>query len=254
MRIWFCAVPLILAVGLLAGCAMPQTAPGGTVPLPTEAPAAATEAPAAESTALLSWEGTSAQGACLALTILDTGEAQVGLCGDTPKTVEFSTGPDSEWAAVMSHFAPMDIETVEGHLYFQGQGTASGPAWERALTTWAKFTAQELDAGHTSAAGRTVLAWRLAEPTDQPGQCELLIVLAYGYAYANLAPCDGNGPAQVIAQGWLETAEWETFEGWLTTAARIEDAAGYLDAQGDAPLAAEDLTTWAAVVYARLAE
>lgn len=251
MRILYSLVTLMLTAGLaLAACVMPPATPGGTIPAPTAVPAG-------ESAARLSWEGTSAQGACLALTILDTGldtgEAQVGLCGDTPKTVEFSTGPDSEWAAVLSHFASVDVTTAEGHLRFQGQGTASGAAWEQALNTWAKFTAQELQAGRTSAAGRTVLAWRLAESPDQAGQCERLIVLAYGYAYANLAPCDGNGPAQLVAQGWLETAEWETLAGWLADAARIEDAAGYLDAHGDTPLTADELSAWAAAVYERIA-
>jgi hypothetical protein len=146
----------------------------------------------------------------------------------------------------------VEITTEEGQLHFQGQGTASGPAWERALNSWAKFTAQELDAGRTSAAGRTVLAWRLAESADQAGQCKLLVVLAYGYAYANLVPCEGNGPTQLVAQGWLETAEWETLDGWLISAARIEDAAGYLDAQGDGTLPVDGLTDWAAAVYERI--
>jgi hypothetical protein len=209
-------------------------------------------APTGDAASLLSWEGVSADGACLSLTILPDGEAQVGLCGDAPKTVEISTGPESEWAAVQSHFASMDAETPRGRIRFQGQGTASGAAWERALSAWAWFTAQELHAGRTSAAGRTALAWRLGESADQAGQCEMLLVMAYGYAYANLVPCEGNGQSQPLAQGWLETAEWETFEGWLTNRARVEGEAGYLDAQGSEPLAAEELDAWAAAVFERL--
>ncbi len=219
-----------------------------------EAGAGGTEAPAAEEPPLLSWEGLSAQGACMMLNILPSGEAQVGACGDTLKTVEFNTGPDSEWAAVLSHFAPIEAGTDSSRFQFQGQGSAGGPAWERALNTWAWFTAQELDAGRTSAAGRTALAWKLDEVEGEAGQCAMLLVTAYGYAYANTAPCDGNGPATPVAQGWLETAEWETLEGWLTNGARIEDAAGYLDAQGSEPLAVEELAAWANGVYSRLAE
>jgi len=212
----------------------------------------AAAAPADDDTPLLSWEGRAADGACLALTLLPDGRAQVGPCGDAPRTAEISAGPESEWAAVQNHFAAMEAETPTGRIRFQGQGTASGPAWARALDTWAWFTAQELHAGRTSAAGRTALAWRLGESAEQAGQCELLLVMAYGYAYANLAPCEGNGQSQPLAQGWLQTAEWETFEGWLTRGARVEDETGYLDAQGSEALPTDELDAWAAAVYERL--
>lgn len=208
--------------------------------------------PAGDDTPLLSWEGESADGACLALTLLPNGRAQVGLCGDAPKTVEISAGPESEWGAVQNHFAAMESETPTGRIRFQGQGAASGPAWERALSTWAWFTAQELQSGRISAAGRTALAWQLGESADQAGQCEMLLVMAYGYTYANLTPCEGNGQSQPLAQGWLETADWETFEGWLTHSARVEDEAGYLDAQGSEPLAVGELDAWAAAAFERL--
>ncbi len=79
-----------------------------------------------------------------------------------------------------------------------------------------------------------------------------LVVLAYGYGYAMIVPCEG-GPATIVGEGWLTDAEMATFSTWVSEGARVETEAGYLDAQGATPLREEDVATYAQAVYERLA-
>jgi hypothetical protein len=200
---------------------------------------------------ILVWQG-DVQGACHTLQIGASGEAAAGLCGDAAgATMTF--GPDNtEWDAVRTHFGPIDAHAYLGRVIFAGSGDATGPLWGEALAAWASFTAQEMIAGRTSAAGRTVVAWQLDELADRPGQCRHLIGLAYGYAYANVIPC-GGGQAEQLAAGWLTEDELATLITWSLENSRVDDPAGYVDTLGTAPLEATTVAEWAAAVYDRLA-
>ncbi|MCC6455672.1 MAG: hypothetical protein IT328_12050 [Caldilineaceae bacterium] len=201
--------------------------------------------------ALLTWEG-EIDGACHTLTIQANGEAAVTLCGDAPTNTTTLDAQTGEWAAIQEHFGMIDAETPAGKITFGGQGSAEGDLWAQALATWASFTAMELNTGQTSASARTILAWKVTDTAEHSGQCSHLVVLAYGYAYANLIPCDGNGPSTQIAAGWLTDSELATLYQWVATGARVEGDAGYLDVQGSEPVSPEEITTWAKAIYARM--
>jgi hypothetical protein len=207
---------------------------------------------------LLVWEG-EIDGACHTLTIAPSSEATVALCGDAPSDTPSSTTIltiNTEWAAIQAHFGTVSGETNMGTILFQGQGSATGAQWAQALATWASFTAMEIKAGRVGAAARTTLAWQITDTAEHSGQCSQLLVLAYGYAYANLIPCDSdgnsNGQATSVAMGWLSDTELDTFTEWVSDGARVEGDAGYLDAKGSTPITADEITTWAKAVYARM--
>ena len=213
--------------------------------LPPAAPFAVVEQP------VLVWQG-DIQGACHTLQIGAAGEAAAGVCGDAPTATATLSPGNGEWEAVLAHFGAVDARAYFGRVILAGRGDAAGQVWGEELATWASFTAQEIIAGRTSAAGRTVVAWQLAELADRPGQCRHLIVLAYGFAYANVMPC-GGGQAEQLATGWLSDDELATLVTWRMERSRVDDAAGYVDTLGTAPLAAGDVAAWAAAVYDRLA-
>ncbi len=213
-------------------------------PIPTEP-----EAPASDP--ILTWQG-EIDGACHELRAWPDGTAQAGVCGDAPSMTAQLLSPTDEWQAVQAHFGSIEAETPHGVITFSGSGTATSETWANALATWAEFAAMETITGRPSATGRTRLAWQMDELADYPGQCPQLIVLVYGYAYANQIPCEGNEPGMLLAQAWLTDEEMETFTTWLNEHARVDDQAGYLDAAGSAPLAAEEVDAFAAAVYARI--
>ena len=201
--------------------------------------------------ALLTWEG-ELDGACNTLTIQANGEAAVGVCGDAPTMTATLDAANVEWVAVQQQFGDINAETPAGKIVFQGQGIAKGDQWAQSLATWASFTAMEMNVQRSSASVRTTLAWQLTDEAEHSGQCNQLVVLAYGYAYANLIPCDGNGQSTQIAAGWLTDAELDTFANWVANGARVEEEAGYLDANGTTPVTPEEITTWAKAIYARM--
>ena len=205
---------------------------------------------------VLQWQG-EIDGACHQLVVLADGTAQVGLCEDAPTAAGDLSVRAAEWEAIQTHFGPIEAETLAGTISFNGSGSANSDLWANALATWASFTAMELNSASggisASAAVRTTLAWMLAEIEGQPGQCNQLLVMAYGYAYANVTPCEG-GQTQLVAEGWLTDEELATFSEWVSGSSRIEDAAGYLDAQGSTPLDTTTVAAWAGEVHARLTQ
>ncbi len=200
---------------------------------------------------LLSWEG-EIDGACHAMTIEANGNAAVGVCGDEPSVTSTISSDNLEWLAVQEHFGSISAETPAGVIAFQGQGTAEGDAWAQALATWARFTAMEINAGRAGASNRTTLAWQLTIEPEHSGLCSQLIVLAYGYAYANQIPCEGSGQTTQVATGWLSAVELDTFQQWVSEGARVESELGYLDAQGSVAVSADEISAWANAVYTRL--
>lgn len=200
---------------------------------------------------LLTWEG-EIDGACYALKIEPNGVASVGICGDEPSSTSVAWNENTEWIEVQAHFGTINAETDAGKVVFQGNGNAESDQWAHALATWAKFTAMELNAQRSSASVRTTLAWQLTTEPEHSGLCSQVIVLAYGYAYANQIPCEGSGQATLVASGWLSATELDTFAEWVSNGERVESEIGYLDAHGDTPVTADEIGNWASAVYTRL--
>jgi hypothetical protein len=194
-RIWRFTFLITVAFMALA-CVGAQ--PGAVVVETTPAPAATSEAPTAapviepqaeSDQTLLLWEGPALfaedQSECHRLQLTAANQALLGPCAGEQREVEFNPSGEGALADMIARFAPFQAETAEGRLTFNGQGQIGGPAWERALTVWASVTYAELATGHVAAASRTVLAWRVAE---QEEQCQMLLVLAHGYATRSLVP------------------------------------------------------------------
>lgn len=205
----------------------------------------------------LIWEGYTAMGSadgverCMQMSVTTGGDASVGPCGGEP-TQTTTLGP--VWGQIRAQFASFTLETPQVQLLFAGEGAAAGEAWQRALATWVEFTVAELSSGRVGAANRTAMSWWLGEIDEEPGICRHLIVLNYGYAYADTAPCE-RGQALSHEEGWLTTAEMERFDPWRSTWAPVYVEDNYFDGQGTSDATAADLdelAQWAADVYARL--
>jgi hypothetical protein len=207
----------------------------------------------------LVWEGHTDIGdgdtdSCKSLVIASDAQARVGSCGDTQPQETLSANHSREWAEILARFAPFEYDTPQEHLALRGKGQVSGPAWERAIAAWARFTYGELLAGRVSASVKTIMAWSMGEVPEQPGYCNQLIVLVYGYAYLYLIPCQ-DGPVQEAVGGWLEADEWEQLDAWLYSRAPVYQDEGYFAGEGaeemnEAEIA--ELSNWAKTVYARL--
>lgn len=192
---------------------------------------------------------------CVRLQLGANDQAQVGLCDEAPATQSLTDHQRLEWAEIRARFAPFTYAAGAEELDFRGAGTIAGPAWERALAAWVRYTVMELRAGRVSASARTAMHWELGEVPGQPGVCRHVTVLEHGYAYAETAPC-GGGNVQSAKGGWLETNELETFDALLYGRGFTERDGNYLAGHGGTPLTAEELATleqWAAKVYERLA-
>jgi hypothetical protein len=255
---------IFMLVALLA-CQATGTQPVRPVRLePVQAgPNSATQ-PQTGTIAALVWESQARAGdndleSCQSLQIMDSGQLWAGHCQTAPQDVEFTPWQNQEWAEILDRFAPFDDYSRPGErLHFEGQGQVAGPAWQRAIAAWSRFTYQEQVAGRASASSaKTVLSWYMGEAPDRPGYCRHLTVLIYGYAYAEFAPCEGGGEVQERVGGWLETAEWEQFDGWLYSRGLTEQGSSYFSGQGTEKLTDTELANlndWAAVVYDRLTQ
>jgi Tol biopolymer transport system component len=209
---------------------------------------------------VLVWEGHTEIGdvnanTCKRLALTASGAASVGPCSDA---VGDRTDPlrlqSMEWQDIQSHFASFEYTTPDEHLTFHGAGQLTGPAWQRAIATWARFTYSELVTGQTSASVRTALSWWMGELPDQPGYCGRLIVLAYGLASRNVEPC-GGGEVKSAVGDWLTTNEWETFDVWLYDRKAFYGGNSYFSGLGTAEMdqaEADHLAAWAKQVYKRL--
>jgi len=243
---------IILIVMTLSACGVQPSSEVDAAELPQE-----TTQPNHAGEMWLLWEGPALFAedptACHRLQITTQGQAFFGPCNGEQAEVDFVTNQNGGLTAMLAHFAPFQADTPQGRITFNGQGAESGPAWERALSSWAQFTYAELASGRTGAANRTVLAWNLGEQT---GQCQMLLVLAHGYATAGLTPCEG-GQMQVLANGWVDTAEWEQFDAWLHNRAPFYQDNNYLDGRGAAEMTtgeAAALAAWAKEVYAKVTQ
>ncbi len=225
------------------------TAPTG---LPLPADQAAVDYP--ENAALL-WEGpipSEGGTSCGRLALTTAGEATVGTC-DAAQTVAAAA---AQWDEILTRFAPFSVESDSEKLTLAGQGEISGEAWQRAVLAWTRDSYGELSSGRVSAAGRTALSWWLGEVDGQPGQCRHLVVLNYGYAYANVDPCQGGENISSVG-GWLSDAEMDFFDDLLYNRGESYVDDNYVAGQGQGELSADEVeivTAWAEGVYNRLEE
>lgn len=189
---------------------------------------------------------------CHNLTITAAGQAMAGPCDGERQDVSSRLG--QEWRDIVTRFAPFETENPDERIVFKGQGELAGPVWERAVTAWARLAAAQLSSGQVSATGPTVLAWNLGEVSDQPGVCQRLIGLIYGYATAALTPCEG-GDTISSTSGWIDPADWEQFDAWLYANAPVYQDDSYLDGRGTAEMSQAEisaLTAWAQMVYEKI--
>jgi hypothetical protein len=196
------------------------------------------------------------QKVCRQLLLGPDEQALLGPCGAADTTVSLLPHQAKEWADILARFAPFQADTLQGTVVFRGRGDVAGPAWERAIAAWARFTYQELQAGRVGAALKTEMSWRLGELPDQPGYCKHLVVLTFGYAYANVDPCQGGGQPLSHSEGWLKSGAWEQFDTWLYQYGPVYQADNYFSGKGsqEMPEAEIDqLETWAEAIYAGLA-
>lgn len=260
-KILFTTLFLFLMLASACGARQPgQPEPSAPTPVATSPTGAQLGVSNQTGETALLWEGQpvldDSQGSCQRLRLTGDNQAAVGPCDTEPSPVEFAAaGRPGGWAEIVSRFAPFEQTNGDEWIVFQGQGQLDGPAWQRAVSAWARLTTLELSSGRVSATGATVLSWWLGELPEQPGTCRQLVVMVQGYAYAHLTPCEG-GQAELIGSGWLETSEWEPFDAWLYGRAPLYQANNYLDGRGTASMSAAevaDLAVWAETVYARLA-
>jgi len=190
---------------------------------------------------------------CQRMDIDAAGETLLGTCAEF-QTRQMAT--PVQWEEIQARFQPFVYESGEFTLLFAGQGEIYDPAWSRALVRWAQGGYGELSSGRVSAAGRTGVSWWMGEVEGQPGMCRHLIVLDYGYAYANIDPCAG-GENFSTAGGWLETPEMQAFDALLYSFATTYQGDSYFNGLGEQTMGAAELAqtdNWATQIFERLYE
>jgi hypothetical protein len=213
--------------------------------------------PPAQEDALLAWQGPALFGEdanlCQRLLVTTDYRTFVGPCEGDLTQVEFAVDNTGGVLDMLAHFAPFQADTDFGSITLRGHGEEAGPAWERAVASWAQVTSAELATGHVGAANRTALAWKVGETG---GLCRMLLVLTHGYATVVEAPCSG-GQAQPVAAGWVDSAAWAQFDRWLSDVMPFYQDNNYLDGRGKREMSTEEaaaLGEWAMTVYAQLME
>ncbi len=145
------------------------------------------------------------------------------------------------------------VEGDEG--YFTGRGSAAiTPVEQRALRAWAALVYNEVNSGRASAAGATAMSWFLPSSAGIGELCKHLTVLSFGYAYAEIVPCEGGVTVQTTG-GPLTAAELQQFDGWLYERAAHYVENNYLAGSGTTAVTEAEssaIDTWAAALYDRL--
>jgi hypothetical protein len=189
------------------------------------------------------------------LQILAGDQAIIGACGVEGEVKPLGSRLAQEFTEMRARFVPFTYEAAEDNLLFQGEGTIAGEAAQRAILAWTHFTYGELATGQVSAAVRSAMSWTIGELPDQPGVCEHLNVLVYGYAYADQVPCQGGGQAQNSVGDWLTAEELASFDALLYQYAPFYQENNYLAGLGQEEMGevkATELAAWAEALYARL--
>lgn len=194
---------------------------------------------------------------CQHVTVLVYGYAYAETVPCAGGSVQESTGGwlNDEKMTLFDHwhtsFAPVYVE----NNYLAGVGTAeASPAWQHAMDAWAQVLYQELASGRASATGATAMSWFIGATTADATLCQQVIVLSYGYAYAQTVPCAG-GAVQAMTGGVLTDAEWAQFAEWQQTYAPLYVENNYLNGEGTQAAGeteVQQIAAWAQTVYERL--
>jgi hypothetical protein len=207
----------------------------------------------------LAWTGQGLQNGCRTLTLTLDGQAAVGSCNSLQTRAHLSDEVDrsTQWTELLKRFAPFQAQAQQEELTFRGQGAqVASPAWQRAISAWAKVVQSELELGRSGASWATALTWSRALP-EQTGYCKYLSIEEYGYAYTSTARCEGGDP-QTSEKGWLANAEWQQFDAWFYSLAPFESVSRGITflGRGSRPMGDKEVTElalWVEEVYARLA-
>ncbi len=154
-------------------------------------------------------------------------------------------------------FAPLYVE----NSYLNGNGTqAATDTWQRAVNGWAQLVYDEVSSGRTSAAGATAsgattMSWFIDSAAGNGTLCQHLTVLTFGYAYAEIVPCDGGVTVQATG-GSLTDEELTQLDRWISGNEALYVDNNYLAGTGSTPIPADEVATvetWATALYDRLA-
>lgn len=128
---------------------------------------------------------------------------------------------------MVNRFESFTYNSDKSKLIFNGKGVVSGEVWQGAIDRWVESTYAQETTGHVCASCQTILAWNLGNAQDTPELCKLLVVLDYGYAYAQKITCAGGGQSTGTAQAWLDTTEWTILNSWFTNHLYTTQPEGY---------------------------
>ncbi len=196
----------------------------------------AMEAAAGEERAGMSYHGPAELGSpertkCTSLYIGASNEVGLGSCDDNLRTVALGTRAHEEWRYMRGRFAPFHYETETEKVIFEGMGNLTGEPWQRAILAWARARHAELATGQTSATINTAMRWQLGQDYAQKNVCRHLIVLDYGFAYAEEVMCEGADRINATAD-WLTSEELAQFDTWLYGRSPLYRDASYIDGKG----------------------
>jgi len=157
---------------------------------------------------------------------------------------------------MVDRFAPFFYHSGKAEIIFQGKGDISGEVWQRAIDRWAQTVYTEGTTGHVCASCQTILAWNLDSTPNVLADCRRLVVLNFGYAYADRVPCVAGGQVIEHAAAWLTTEEWGTFDTWLTNHLFTTQPEGYFGSDGQVMSQDEiaQLKELANSIYSRIAQ
>ena len=157
---------------------------------------------------------------------------------------------------IVNRFAPFTYNAGKSEIIFQGKGDVSGEVWQRAIDRWVQTVYAEGTTGHVCASCQTILAWNIGSTQDAPADCRRLVVLNFGYAYADKVPCVAGGQVLEHIGVWLTTEEWGTFDTWITNRVFTTQAEGYFGSDGQAMSQDEiaQLKELAISIYSRITQ
>jgi hypothetical protein len=237
------------ASGGLAGQPSPSAPPAARSAKTPTLPAAAAASATPADQALFTWESQSA--ACETLRFTTPNQAWTGACGGTLSAHPYNR---PEFTEMLARFAPFHYEADGQKLVFEGRGLVEGAAWQRALLAFARLTYGELSSGRACAACATVFSWQAGRVPGQSATCRQVLILSYGYAYADVYPCAGGALISHSA-GWLETPEWEQMDSWLANFGETRQDENYLLGTGEKTMSGAErsrVDAWAVEVFLRL--
>ena len=212
----------------------------------------------ASSAALLRWNGSGEL--CGTLAVSSQMQMTVSKCGGQPGTSPIPPGTMGyEFLKAMAdRLGTLHTSTDVDTLDFSGKGRETSPAWQTALSNWARATFSQQTTGHICAACGTILSLQL-EPNGEGAACQRvrLTIFDFGYASREALPCVPQ-TLQKQTGAVLETSEWQALSAMRLRLQRtdLSTTGDYFDGAGTQSLTQEDknqLVEWAQALSARLA-